>query len=756
MRSFSTTIVLTFVTLLLVSTGSAQQTPTTAVPNLIRYGGTLKDAQGTAPIPSTTVGVTFAIYKQQDGGAPVWLETQSVTPDASGQYSVVLGSTTATGLPSDLFSQEEQRWLGVQVQGQSEQPRVLLVSVPYAFKAHEAETLAGKSISDFVLAKDLNSTNSATGIASSSGSGSGSKQAASGKGNSKSPSKLAASAGPTNFSGSTTDQIVGVTQSGTGAGINAIASGNAVVGTSTTGAAYGVYGAARGVGGFGVLGNATATTGYTVGVKGGSVSTSGTGVRGINTATTGTTTGVSAYVNSSAGTAGVFNNAAGGKILSGQNSGVEKFSLDGSGNVNTVSGTYKIGGSNVVNIGSPADDNLFLGVGAGAHNPTGQGTGNTFAGFQTGYKNTAPDNTFFGDQAGYNNTSGYYNVFVGYQAGYSNTLGNPNTFMGTGAGYSNTVGGYNAFFGYATGLSNTDGTSNAFFGGLAGFFNTASDNSFFGYEAGYSNTSGFSNAFFGDRAGSGNTSGVFNAFYGDGAGMGNTNGCCNLFFGHDAGMSNTSGVSNVYLGYAAGGNSGGSNNIAVGDSAGFYNNTGSNNVYVANWGPTSGTDNSTIRIGTQGTGAGQQNITYIAGIYGSTSASGVPVYINSSGQLGTQTSSLRFKEQVRDMSDTTSRLFQLRPVTFFYKPQFDDGSHTLQYGLIAEDVAKVYPDMVAYDKDGQPYTVKYQYLAPMLLNELQKQHIVVAAQQDVIKTQQDQINDLQQRLSRLESLIAKK
>ena len=99
---------------------------------------------------STTVGVTFAIYKQQDGGAPVWMETQNVTPDANGQYSVVLGSTTATGLPSDLFSQQEQRWLGVQVQGQAEQARVLLVSVPYAFKAHEAETLGGLPASAFV------------------------------------------------------------------------------------------------------------------------------------------------------------------------------------------------------------------------------------------------------------------------------------------------------------------------------------------------------------------------------------------------------------------------------------------------------------------------------------------------------------------------------------------------------------------------------------------------------------------------------
>ena len=150
MRRTSITVVLALATLLFVSTGSAQQMSTTAVPNLIRYDGTLKDGNG-APIEATT-GVTFSIYKQQDGGAAVWMETQNVTPDASGQYSAILGSTTATGLPSDLFSQEEQRWLGVQVQGQAEQPRVLLVSVPYAFKAHDAETLAGLPASAFVQA----------------------------------------------------------------------------------------------------------------------------------------------------------------------------------------------------------------------------------------------------------------------------------------------------------------------------------------------------------------------------------------------------------------------------------------------------------------------------------------------------------------------------------------------------------------------------------------------------------------------------
>src|ERR1019366_3330003 len=111
---------------------------------------TLKDAQGAALSFSTAVGVTFSIYKQQDGGAAVWQETQNVTPDSNGQYSVLLGTTTATGLPDDLFSQQEQRWLGVQVQGQAEQARVLLVSVPYALKAHDAETLGGLPPSAFM------------------------------------------------------------------------------------------------------------------------------------------------------------------------------------------------------------------------------------------------------------------------------------------------------------------------------------------------------------------------------------------------------------------------------------------------------------------------------------------------------------------------------------------------------------------------------------------------------------------------------
>ena len=163
MRHVSTILAVALAGLLSVSICSAQQTATTAVPNLIRYSGTLKDAQGAALASTAPVGVIFAIYKQQDGGAAVWQETQNVTPDASGQYSVILGSTTATGLPDDLFSQQEQRWLGVQVQGQAEQARVLLVSVPYAFKAHEAETLGGLPASAFVKAPPSSTAIGTTG-----------------------------------------------------------------------------------------------------------------------------------------------------------------------------------------------------------------------------------------------------------------------------------------------------------------------------------------------------------------------------------------------------------------------------------------------------------------------------------------------------------------------------------------------------------------------------------------------------------------
>ena len=138
-----------------LSSSFAQQSSTAivanaAVPTLVNFSGTLTDVHG-KPLTGV-VGVTFLLYKEEQGGSPLWLETQNVRPDASGRYSVMLGSTRSTGLPSDIFVAGEARWLSVQVQGQTEPARVMLLSVPYALKAGDAQTLNGLPASAFVMA----------------------------------------------------------------------------------------------------------------------------------------------------------------------------------------------------------------------------------------------------------------------------------------------------------------------------------------------------------------------------------------------------------------------------------------------------------------------------------------------------------------------------------------------------------------------------------------------------------------------------
>jgi hypothetical protein len=298
---------------------------------------------------------------------------------------------------------------------------------------------------------------------------------------------------------------------------------------------------------------------------------------------------------------------------------------------------------------------------------------------------------------------------------------------------------HNLFLGVGAGAENPqDGTDNSFIGTYAGYYNsTGNDNTFGGACSGYENTTGGGNTFIGWAAGYYNTTGGANAFYGINSGVSNTSGSSNTFAGVGAGYSNTTGSYNTYYGTVAG----------------FNNESGSNNIYIGSLGGSS--DSSTIRIGGDvGSGYGPQTAVYIAGIFGSTSSSGVPVYVNSDGQLGTQTSSMRFKEQVRDMGDSTSSLMKLRPVTFVYKRSYDNGEHTQQYGLIAEEVAEVYPDLVAYGSDGQPYSVRYQFLSTMLLNEVQKQYRRAEAEAEVIKGQQQKIDDLERRLVRLEKVVS--
>lgn len=213
-------------------------------------------------------------------------------------------------------------------------------------------------------------------------------------------------------------------------------------------------------------------------------------------------------------------------------------------------------------------------------------------------------------------------------------------------------------------------------------------------------------------------------------------GVFNTAIGADSLQNNISGQQNTAVGFAALGSlSTGVRNLAVGNAAGFNLSTGNDDIYIANQGNSA--ESSTIRIGTS------QSATFIAGISGVNIVNGSQVVVDQSGHLGMIASSRRFKQDIEDMGDSSSRLMQLRPVTFRYKPQYDGGAGTLQYGLIAEEVANVYPGLVQYSDKGEPMTVYYHLLTSMLLNELQKEH-------RQIETQQQQIDQLSERLTQLE------
>ena len=460
--------------------------------------------------------------------------------------------------------------------------------------------------------------------------------------------------------------------------------------------------------------------------------------------------------------AGLFNTTGGGNSFFGSGAGIKNttgsfnsFFGGGAGSSNTTGGSNSFVGFAAGSKNTTGASNSFFGNNAGQANTTGQN--NSFFGAIAGLNNTTGDlNSFFGSGTGGNNTTGASNSFFGANAGRINTTGSSNAFFGNGTGQANTTGNSNAFFGNLAGQANTTGFSNSFFGTLAGNANaTGQNNSFFGGEAGFSNTTGQNNAFFGQNAGLNNTTGLSNSFFGQsagqvnttgnynalfgvGAGSSSTTGDRNSFFGQNAGLNNTTGFSNSFFGQNAGlNNMTGSHNTVIGEFEGANLVSGDFNIYLAS--NPSFDESNTIRIGNQGT----QTSTFIAGINVS-GVSGAAVFVNNSGRLGVAPSSRRFKEEIRDMGDSSSRLMRLRPVTFFYRPEAVAGPRTLQYGLIAEEVAPIYPELVEYTAAGQPQTVRYHLLSSMLLNEVQKQ-------QRQIESQGRRIAELQARLRRLEA-----
>ena len=317
------------------------------------------------------------------------------------------------------------------------------------------------------------------------------------------------------------------------------------------------------------------------------------------------------------------------------------------------------------------------------------------------------ENTGLGAFTLSSNTEGIANTASGSAALASNTTGNANTANGAGALNSNTVGNGNTAIGANTLISNTEGNFNTALGiGPLNHNTTGSSNTAIGGDALEFNTTGSGNVAVGQAAldsnteGSGNTAiGGFDALHN------NTTGTDNAAVGSEALFSNTDHGGNAALGKHAGYSSTGSFNTFVGYSAGSSVTT-ANNV---------------ICIGANLTGANVDNTCFIENIRGVTTQNGdaIAVVIDSAGQLGTMSSSARFKKDIKPIDSASEAILGFKPVTFHYKA---DSKGIPQFGLIAEEVAKVNPDLVVRDRNGEIYTVRYEAVNAMLLNEFLKAH----------------------------------
>jgi hypothetical protein len=637
---------LLLVTLLAAAQPAVSNNPG-SVPPLIPYSGVAKDLNG-KPM-SGTVGISFLLYKQEQGGAPLWLETQNVKADARGQYSVQLGTTLPNGIPTDLFSSGEARWLAVQISGQAEQPRVLLLSVPYALKAADAQTIGGLPPSAFVLA------------APSSGGATPSPAAAV-------TSSAAPPAGAVTGSGtvgflplwdSTSDIISSVIfQSGTGStakiGINTAAPTSAL---DVKGA-----GTIRGTLSLPATGAATATAGKNS--------------QPLNLAASSFSSGTSTAVNqmfqwkaepagnNTASPSGTLN------LLFGQGTSVPAetgLKVANNGQVTFATGQTFPGTITSITAGTDL---------------TGGGTGNVTLNLDTTkVPQLAGGNSFTGNQSVNGNVSASQlisNVVQGtaplnvasttqvpnlnasflnglaasaFQlAGSYATLG-ANTFSGTQTVSSGDVA-------LSTGnldLPQSSATAGVINVGGKPFAHVccaaSQDNTFVGVKAGNLSTTGATNTGTGQFALSSNTNGCCNTANGVSALQANTSGCCNEASGQAALISNTTGSNNTADGYqtlysnTTGGfntaigidaldlNTTGSNNTAVGRAAGNTTNaaatTGSNNTFLgtnANPGTITNLNNATA-IGTNAQVATSNALVLgsIAGVNGATSSVNVGI-----------------------------------------------------------------------------------------------------------------------------------
>lgn len=417
-----------------------------------------------------------------------------------------------------------------------------------------------------------------------------------------------------------------------------------------------------------------------------------------------------------------------------------------------------------------AEGNTSVGTGALESNSTG--AFNSALGFNALFANTSGQfNTAIGSGALLNNTIGVYNSAFGANSLYSNTTGgnntatgagalllnttgDRNTAIGTGALQANSSGHQNSALGFGALASNTTGYENTAVGlsalasNITGCYNTAT-----GYDALQENTTSSGNTANGYAALKRNTSSN-NTAIGATALQDHSTGGGNTAIGAEALTVNTAGIGNTAVGYQALDHSTGDNNLALGVGAGRNLYDGSHNVYVGSLGASQ--ESQVLRLGCTlaNTDCAWSDkpitVAYIAGISGSIlGSSPSAVYVTPSGQLGVLGSSRRFKTDIESIEGISEKVNRLRPVRFRYRKVNNAGEQPLQYGLIAEEVAEVFPELVGLDETGQPSSVHYQFLGPLLLAELQTQQQQVEKLRTTLSTLEEQIESLQARIDNL-------
>ena len=684
----------------LAAAQSTNSQSSAVVPRLVNFSGKAVDE---GKVITGVAGATFAIYSEESGRSPLWLETQNIQADTKGNYTVQLGTTKPDGLPLDLFTSGEARWLGVTINGGQEQPRVLLLSVPYALKAADAETIGGLPASAFVLAAPP------TGNAA--------RATSENKAASVTPatsSDVTTTGGTANtfplFTTATNVQNSILTQTSTTT-INVLGKLNLpALGTATASAAFNsrpqdfVASAYNSSSKAAVpqtfqwqaepASNDTATPSGTLNLLYGS----------------GTTTPAETGLKISS--KGLITFATGQTLPTVSGNETVNGNLSATG---VVTGSrYQIG-SNLFAFGSYADGNAFLGF-----------AGNTT---MTGASNTAT-----GVTALQSNTTGSSDTASGVNALKSNTTGEDNTATGAYVLSYNTTGSFNTASGAVVLNSNTTGADNTGYGAFVLRDNTTgSDNTASGAYALYSNTTSSSNTASGAYALYSNT-GSSNMASGAYALYSNTTGSSNTAIGSDALYNNTTGSFNTAIGTIAGSDPstpGLTNSTAIGA---FADVAESNALVLGSTAAQNGIANVLVGIDV----SSPTNILTVLQGGGNAIADGWSTY-----------SSRRWKTNIHLLENALSKVEQLRGVSYDLK---DSGKHEI--GVIAEEVGQVVPEVVSYEKNGKDARgVDYSRLTALLIEAVKQQQKQITQQQNQIRKQQRLAKAQQLEISKQQRLI---